>query len=108
MGKWMWPGVAGVVSCAQELFAETPPSTAFTYQGVLEQGEAPTSGDGFAVRGTIGQPDASIVPAIGGSFALSGGFWFSATPAPCPGDLAGDGTVGAPDLAILLGLWGPC
>ena len=28
--------------------------------------------------------------------------------AACPADLDGDGSVGAPDLAILLGSWGPC
>ena len=28
--------------------------------------------------------------------------------AECPQDLDGNGTVGAPDLAILLGSWGPC
>ena len=26
----------------------------------------------------------------------------------CTGDLGGDGTVGPIDLAIVLGLWGPC
>jgi hypothetical protein len=26
----------------------------------------------------------------------------------CPADLTGDGMVGAPDIATLLGLWGPC
>jgi hypothetical protein len=26
----------------------------------------------------------------------------------CPADLTGDGLVGAPDIATLLGLWGPC
>ncbi|MDZ4756054.1 MAG: hypothetical protein SGJ11_16345, partial [Phycisphaerae bacterium] len=27
---------------------------------------------------------------------------------PCPGDVSGDGTVDATDLAIVLGAWGPC
>ncbi|MCA9291932.1 MAG: S8 family serine peptidase, partial [Phycisphaerales bacterium] len=30
------------------------------------------------------------------------------TPSSCQGDLNGDGTVGPPDLATLLGAWGPC
>ncbi|MCH8053984.1 MAG: hypothetical protein IH895_07990, partial [Planctomycetes bacterium] len=29
-------------------------------------------------------------------------------PAPCPGDLDCNGIVGAFDLAVLLGSWGPC
>ena len=27
---------------------------------------------------------------------------------PCPADFDSDGTVGAFDLAVLLGVWGPC
>ncbi len=30
------------------------------------------------------------------------------TPSDCPGDFDCDGSVGAPDLALLLGSWGPC
>ncbi len=32
----------------------------------------------------------------------------SAGEVPCPADLDGNGTVRAPDLALLLGSWGPC
>lgn len=44
MWTWMWSGAAAIACCAQGLFAQTPPSTAFTYQGVLEQGGVPASG----------------------------------------------------------------
>jgi hypothetical protein len=37
-----------------------------------------------------------------------GAIEFPAPPVPCPEDLDGSGSVGAGDLAILLGDWGPC
>ena len=66
--------------------------------GVVE-----STGGGFGLSGTIGQPDAGVVM-TGGGFALTGGFWAAAndTYAPCPGDLNGDGVVDLTDLAILL------
>lgn len=95
-------GAALVVGAAAHAGGGSFAITRYTIDG----GGGVSSGGGFTVRGTIGQPDASIVPATGGGFALSGGFWFSSTPAPCPGDFDGDGEVGASDLAILLGEWG--
>jgi hypothetical protein len=41
-----------------------------------------STGGGFELGGTIGQPDASRVPMTGGGFALAGGFWPNAEP-PC-------------------------
>ncbi len=46
-----------------------------------------TTGGNYALRGTIGQPDAAMMS--GGEFELSGGFWF---PIP-PGDCEDDGDV---------------
>lgn len=64
-----------------------------------------TTGGSFELSGTIGQPDAGVM--VGGSFELQGGFWAGASaPAPCLGDLTGDGGVGLDDLAILLANYG--
>jgi len=51
------------------------------------------------------------IPGVGGGSPKSpivdlGAFERQLEPTPCPADLNGDGTVGAPDLGILLGGWG--
>ena len=50
-------------------------------------------GGGFAVAGTIGQPDAGSPanPMIGGTFQIVGGFWPITQICNCPGDMNGDG-----------------
>lgn len=47
-----------------------------------------TSGGGFELSGTIGQPDAGSFasPMTGGGFELVGGFWAVAAAAACPGN----------------------
>jgi len=69
-----------------------------------------STGGGFTLGGTIGQPDAG--PAMsGGAFQLVGGFWAgvtSAAPRLCNADLNGDGIVDGNDLGSLLGQWGSC
>ncbi|MFN2243357.1 MAG: hypothetical protein ACK2U2_13790 [Anaerolineae bacterium] len=40
-------------------------------------GGTSSSGSGYAVAGTIGQPDAGTL--LGGAYALQGGFWQPAT-----------------------------
>lgn len=70
-------------------------------------GGASSSPAGWAVEGTIGQPEAGLL--AGGAWALDGGFWpgpLAATPPACPADVDRDGEVSASDLAILLGSWG--
>ena len=57
-------------------------------------------GGGFALSGTIGQPDAG--PMTGGSFELTGGYWAGAAAIPCPQDVTGDGVVNVLDLIQLL------
>lgn len=67
-----------------------------------------TSGGGFTLGSTIGQPDAGPVM-NGGGFQLIGGFWAtqtSGTLVECPADLDGDGIVDGSDLGILLSNWG--
>jgi hypothetical protein len=43
-----------------------------------------SSGEGFEVSGTIGQPDATVLS--GGEFILTGGFWFQIPPMDCNDD----------------------
>lgn len=50
-----------------------------------------SAGGSFLLSGTIGQPDAGYL--TGGSFELTGGFWF----ALAPGDCNEDGAVGLSD-----------
>ena len=38
-------------------------------------GGGSSSGGGYGLRGTVGQPDAAVVIADGGGYALHGGFW---------------------------------
>ena len=64
-------------------------------------GETFSTGGGFELGGTIGQPDAGAVM-TGGGYELSGGFWAGPVEGRCPGDLDGDGGVGLSDLATLL------
>jgi len=42
----------------------------------IDAGSATTStGGGYTLTGTIGQPDADVAPMTGGEFELAGGFW---------------------------------
>ena len=53
-----------------------------------------SAGGGFALSGTIGQPDAGPLagPMTGGGFSLVGGFWPGiGSVCPLPGDMNGDG-----------------
>ena len=43
-----------------------------------------STGGGFDLSGTIGQPDAGVMN--GGDFKLTGGFWFPQIPADCNSD----------------------
>jgi hypothetical protein len=80
----------------------------------IDGGGGTSTGRGFSLSGTIGQPDAGTMS--GGSFTLQGGFWASGVePAvTCLGDLVTsatfqpppDGQVDGADLAFLLGEWG--
>jgi hypothetical protein len=59
-----------------------------------------STGGGYELGGTIGQPDANTVVMTGGSFSLEGGFWFPGILCSSPAqDADGDGDV---DLADFL------
>ena len=77
-----------------------------TEWSTIDSGAATSSGGGFALAGTLGQPDAGT-PLSGAGFTLAGGFWVGeAAPSCRPADLDCDGFVTGADLGILLGAWG--
>ena len=41
----------------------------------IDGGGGTSSGGSFSLSGTIGQPDATAQPMMGGNFSLTGGFW---------------------------------
>ncbi len=66
-------------------------------------GEQLTSGGGFELAGTIGQPDASSfdTPMSGGGYELVGGFWLAASQTlgcACPGDVWPDDVLDGGDI----------
>ena len=67
-------------------------------------GEQVSTGGGFELAGTIGQPDASSfdMPMTGGGFELVGGFWgvaSSSTPVcACPGDVMPNNLINGDDI----------
>ena len=79
----------------------------------IDGGGGTSSGGGFSLNGTIGQPDAGVFM-TGGSLALAGGFWpGGGDPAPlCPADIAPagapNGTVNVDDLLAVINAWGVC
>tara|TARA_R110000868_G_scaffold119469_1_gene316531 strand:- start:237581 stop:237985 length:405 start_codon:yes stop_codon:yes gene_type:complete len=65
-----------------------------------------SSGGGYTLSGTIGQPDASNAM-TGGSYSLTGGFWAGiGSGVPCPADLTGDGSLNFLDVSAFLAAFG--
>lgn len=62
------------------------PAQSFTLESSTVAGGGGTSRGGpFALRGTIGQPDAGKTTLTGGTFALEGGFWVTVSTVVVPG-----------------------
>ncbi|MAO24606.1 MAG: hypothetical protein CMJ35_15180 [Phycisphaerae bacterium] len=77
-----------------------------TWYTIDAGGTMNSSGDGFELSGTIGQPDAGPVM-TGGQFSLAGGFWPGVDNAPaCPADLTGDGMLNFFDVSAFLSAFG--
>ena len=72
----------------------------------IDDGGGFSSGGGFTLQGTIGQPDAGDL--AGGDFVLRGGFWQLSGPcnSACVWDIDLSGDVRVPDLIKLLSCWG--
>ncbi|MBX3356309.1 MAG: hypothetical protein KF724_11505 [Phycisphaeraceae bacterium] len=92
------------------LFGASAITADFTVDwATVDGGGGDSSGGGFVLAGTIGQPDVGTMS--GGGYTLTGGYWAGVTAAPappCPADLTGDGVVNGADIALVLGSWGPC
>ncbi len=73
----------------------------------VDGGGGTSTGDGFVLHGTIGQPDAGTLS--GGGFELRGGYRqaLGSGCGNCPTDVDDSGDTEAFDLAVLLGAWGP-
>lgn len=79
------------------LLADVFDLTWFTVDG---GGATFSTGGGFVLGGTIGQPDAgsNASPMTGGTFELVGGFWPVTNVCYCLGDLTHDGVKDARDV----------
>jgi hypothetical protein len=73
----------------------------------IDSGGGTSSGGGFMLEGTIGQPEAGLSMA-GGAYVMTGGFWVSDGPIgqACAADLDNNGDIGFGDLLIVLDAWG--
>ncbi len=73
----------------------------FTVDGGAQE---TSTGAGFSLQGSIGQPDAMDLVMVGGGFSLQGGFWsnFGEGDPGCPADLDGDGDADADDFFAYL------
>jgi hypothetical protein len=76
----------------------------------IDGGGGTSTGGGYSLHGTIGQPDAGVMS--GGDYELAGGFWAGGATGepdcPIPADLNCDGVVNVSDLLILFDNWGTC
>ena len=61
----------------------------------IDGGGGTSSGGGFTVSGSIGQPDAGAMS--GGGLTLAGGFWGAGGPPPCYPDCNADGLLTVAD-----------
>jgi hypothetical protein len=81
------PALRRLVACAALLAASIQPAPAQAFAidwYTIDGGGGRSSGGGFAVAGTIGQPDTG--PAMrGGEFALVGGYWSVLAAVQTPG-----------------------
>lgn len=73
------------VAAANDLSTASQPqgTTLSSGRTVIASGGGTSTGGNYAIDGTIGQADADpLQPSTGGTFAITGGFWFTAVPTP--------------------------
>ncbi|MFM2164425.1 MAG: hypothetical protein RL325_862 [Planctomycetota bacterium] len=109
-GSEYFPGGMATFTCNQNQFLvfEDGPSQTFTFQWATYYDASDTSGESRLYGGI--HPDFDDFPArrIGAQLGAKGFNRALAlfNPPACPADLNGDSSVGAPDLAVLLGAFG--
>jgi len=89
-------GLFMALACAVSAHAQSEISW-YTIDG----GGGTSTGGGYSISGTIGQPDAGVV-LTGGIFEVTGGFWLTSNVCFCPGDLNGDGRKDGRDIQQFL------
>jgi hypothetical protein len=88
-------GLAAGLSSTAPAIAQMGPNLDLTWN-TLDSGGGTSTGGGFALTGTIAQPDAGT--AAGGGLELLGGFWGGPSgPPPCYPDCNASGTLTVAD-----------
>jgi len=72
--------------CAQQVMAQSSGGDFEITRHTIDNGGGQSSGGDFTLTGSIGQADASLQTASGGSFQMTGGFWANGPVTP-PGEL---------------------
>lgn len=91
--------LALLLSVTPIALGDPPPQNFDLSWHTTDGGGGVSTGGGFELAGTIGQPDAATLS--GGAFDLEGGFWpgNTVTTCSCPGDLNHDGHRNGADIA---------
>jgi hypothetical protein len=101
----LFAAACGVTACAALALAQPYTVTWSTVDaGGVSRAEAP--GFSYTVGGTAGQHDAGpapVGPAIGGPYAVAGGFWLGAP--NCLVDWDGNGVVNSTDVSNFINDW---
>ncbi|MFM9996913.1 MAG: hypothetical protein ACKVU4_14065 [Phycisphaerales bacterium] len=93
--------IAGVLALASSAAAQMGPSLDLTWN-TIDGGGGVSTGGGFELIGSIGQPDAGA--AAGGGFSLAGGFLGGAGgPPPCYPDCNNSGSLSVADFGCFQG-----
>jgi hypothetical protein len=92
-----------LVALSPFAFSQTGGSFDLSWNTIDGGGHTFSTGSTFELGGTVGQPDASNALS-GGSYSLTGGFWFPSEPPGCPvpGDVDCSGCVDDADLAAVI------
>ena len=83
--KWLMMGLAVLMAIPIAL-AQSGGGYDLTWN-TIDGGGGTSTGGGFELSGTAGQPDAGALASADGTFKLKGGFWPGA---PCPFDIPAD------------------
>ncbi len=77
-------GLALITCATTAVVLAVPPEFEITRSSIDGGGVMRSTGGGFELSGTIGQPDAGVLE--GGDFVLTGGLWFELPPTDCNDD----------------------